>query len=735
MIEKWFIDDANRVLREHKRLVITDRTGEGAFLIKYLSPRRCRILTVANSSQERKARIEAERDYRDKNVVFYTTIPQAKLTMLQEYAATCGCIVLDDMEAYIKQQLYRQLGINSNADGRKLVLAAKVSKGKDENWWRGVAEGIINPIDADTLLWDFLRNPKEFKDNSDDAVYEAMQGEVSRITESPTVDQKPKIFAQGIMNTFFAGMTSGTPNGELLQLYRKMADSESMDEQLRLYIQSFQLPEEIDVFACHCDHPFIEIDKAMFRAYSKMLQQGEDTTKVHQYVSQRLNSDKARKFKPSWLKDLSTLLNFDMGSPHEITDLEGFAEYYKNTFAPLDTAMRHLYEEWLNEPAVIRPVQELYEQMNGAMLSCWFSLVDIYHPTQFNLIKQSFDQAPGKTAIIVCDGLRLEMAEAIAKRIYPSGTNKDLKTAWCKLPSVTPNGMSALYGIASAKDDSASKRLASLKTQLPDVEIMQLNDLNNGVTANHLVLLYGDIDKIGEHKQLAGLRDIAAYETVLCERIKELLNMGYQSVFLTTDHGYVITGLLDESQKLDVPNGTHANERFATSDEPIGDSSFVERTDDWTEGNYQYYARTDKPFRTTGEYGYSHGGLTPQECLIPIYRFFNDHNEVSMPVTIVNKADLATVTGQFYTIKLQGGGNQSDVFASERKIKLLFFDPQGAEVNQSPIITVRAGEQEQSEYSLTHDSLKLVIVDALTTEQLDSCSIVKQVSRDIEDLF
>ena len=106
-----------------------------------------------------------------------------------------------------------------------------------------------------------------------------------------------------------------------------------------------------------------------------------------------------------------------------------------------------------------------------------------------------------------------------------------------------------------------------------------------------------------------------------------------------------------------------------------------------------------------------------------------------MPVTIVNKADLATVTGQFYTIKLQGGGNQSDVFASERKIKLLFFDSQGAEVNQSPIITVRAGEQEQSEYSLTHDSLKLVIVDALTTEQLDSCSIVKQVSRDIEDLF
>lgn len=735
MIDKWFIDDANRVLRGHRRLVITDTRGEGAFLIKYLSPKHCRILTVADSSQELKARIDAERDYHDKNVVFYTTIPQAKLTMLQEYATTCGCIVLDDMEAYIKQQLYQNLGINSNVDGRKLVLAAKVSKDKDENWWRGVAEGIINPVDAETLLRDFLRDPKAFKDNSDDAVYEAMQGEASRITGMPTVDQKPKVFAQGIMNSFFVEMMSGTPNSELLRLYHQMADSESMNEQLRLYIQGFQLPEVIDVFACHFDHPFNEIDKAMFRAYSKMLQQGESTLRVHQYVSQRLNSDKAIKFKPSWLKDLLVVISFDIGSPHEITDLEGFADYYKNTFAPLDTAIRHLYEEWLNEPAVIRPVQEFYEQMNSAMLSCWFSLVDNYQPTQFNLIKQCFDQAPGKTAIIVCDGLRLEMAEVIAKRTYPSGTRKDQKTAWCKLPSVTPNGMSALYGIASAKDDSVSKRQTSLKTQLPDVEIMQLNNLNNGITANHLVLLYGDIDQIGEHKQLAGLRDIATYETVLYEKIKELLNMGYQSVFLTTDHGYVITGLLDESHKLDAPNGTHANERFATSDEPISDSSFIKRNDNWIEGHYQYYARTDKPFRTPGGYGYSHGGLTPQECLIPVYRFFNDQNEVSMPVTIVNKADLATVTGQFYTIKLQGGGNQSDVFASERKIKLLFFDSHGTEVNQSPIITIRAGEQEQSEYSLTCDLLKLVVIDALTTEQLDSCNIEKQVSRDIEDLF
>ena len=65
----------------------------------------------------------------------------------------------------------------------------------------------------------------------------------------------------------------------------------------------------------------------------------------------------------------------------------------------------------------------------------------------------------------------------------------------------------------------------------------------------------------------------------------------------------------------------------------------------------------------------------------------------------------------------------------------MYLHQSGTEVNQSPIITIRAGEQEQSEYSLTYDLLKLVVIDALTTEQLDSCNIEKQVSRDIEDLF
>ena len=36
MIQKWFIDDIQRVLSEHRYIVVTDAQGEGYYLLNYL---------------------------------------------------------------------------------------------------------------------------------------------------------------------------------------------------------------------------------------------------------------------------------------------------------------------------------------------------------------------------------------------------------------------------------------------------------------------------------------------------------------------------------------------------------------------------------------------------------------------------------------------------------------------------------------------------------------------------
>jgi hypothetical protein len=734
MIEQWFLKEVRQLLDERHRLVITDTKGDGSFLLSFL-PRRVTVLTAYNKKEELQARLDAERNDRERNIVFYTTIAKRKLTQLQEYATTCGCIVLDDMETYIKGILFSELGIHSMVDGQRLILAAKIDKGKDENWWRGVAQGIINPMDAAEMIRNFLKYPEAYKQESDDDVYQLMLEEACRLVEKPNTPQEPMVFAKEFMNILFSKLLDNTISEDLLNLYYSMVDSAELEETVREYVDVYKIPETVNPFNSHADHPFIAVDVIMFRQLSKILQGGQPCNIAEKYIERRISSTKAKRFKSPWLKDVMTLLKCDIGSPHMIAGLDDFATYYRDIFAPIDTAMRRIYVAWLSETDVLRPVQEYYEQYNRTMLNAWYLSASHYSQTQQGLIAQCFNNSQGRTVVIVCDGLRLEMAEAIVKRKFPSGISITRNTSWSKLPSVTPNGMSALYGLDSAKEDSISKRQQALLQVVPDVEFLPLLQLNQHVTAQKLVLLYGNIDKIGEKMQLSGLAEISGYEQQLYEKILELLKMGYQNIWLTTDHGYVITGILDEADKQPVPHGGTAEERFVTAVEPISDTSLIERSDDWLTGAFQYYAQTDKPFRTRGEYGYSHGGMTPQECLIPRYHIYQKGNQVGMKVAITNKANLKSVTGQFFNVALKGIGDENDVFESERRVLLLFYDKDGHEVSRSNIIKIKAGVETVQEYNLNQGLMKLVVVDAVTTEQLDACDIEKSSSRDMGGLF
>jgi hypothetical protein len=93
------------------------------------------------------------------------------------------------------------------------------------------------------------------------------------------------------------------------------------------------------------------------------------------------------------------------------------------------------------------------------------------------------------------------------------------------------------------------------------------------------------------------------------------------------------------------------------------------------------------------------------------------------------------VTGQFYTIKLAGTGDMNNMFESERKVQLLFYREDGSEDSKSSIINIKADAVLDFENTMNASQLKVVVIDARTTEQLDVCVIKKSVSRDIDDLF
>ena len=733
MIGIWFKEDIERILAEHRYVVVTDAKGEGEFLLKDL-PEEITRIPISNEYSEIEAKYLAESKYADSPVLFYAKKKAAQLTFLQEYVQTGGLLVLDDMEVYIKQKLFDATGKNTYLTKDQLLLAAKLSEGKNKNWWQSVADGITEPLRLEDWLLDFLHAPAAIQGKMDETVWNVFRSEVYRLIDKPQTEQPAEAMAQEVVNTILQSLADNTIEGLLLEVYYQWADSTEKMDSLRKYADNYAIPADINPLKSHPNHPFAALDRQLMLMLSNAMKQHQDMKELTEFIKQRTRDRKAKTFKPLWLQSVLLLCTFKVEDLGQLTTYQDMATYYRLHFAPLDTAMRCIYTAWLNDPATLRPLQEHYTLLNNELLTYWFGINDTYMATQKDIVVNAL-AGDKRTAVIVCDGLRLEIAEAVVNDITDKDVKIDRKTALSVLPSVTENGMSALFG-CSAPTMNAQSRFNILKSAYDDVVIMPLNMLNDGVTANRLVLNYGDIDEVGEKKQLGALKDITNYEPELREKIAHLFRLGYNKIVLTTDHGFVLTGLLDEADKEPRPEGNiqKIEERFVLTEEPLNTSNLIERTGRYFNSNYQYYVKTDKPFKTTGRYGYSHGGFTPQECIIPAYELNIESNDMALRVMISNKKELKAVTGNYFTVKLLAEGCESDLFRNERKVKLLLYAGKKM-VSGNQIYSMKPGETIHAEFEMTNGIDKVILVDKETSEQIDYSAINQSLSRDIDDLF
>lgn len=732
MIDKWFVNDINEVLGQQGRVVVTDAKGEGKFLLDFL-PQTVGLLEVGDTElDEIKAKYEAEAHHAGEPVVFYLHRSKDSLTFLLEYAEIQGCIVLDDMESYIRKHLFADIHLNTELSKQELILAAKLSRGKDQNWWKAVCMRAIQPLDRDQLVLDLLVSPRQMEEEMDKEVWQIFCQEVYALMGKPQTQQPAEVMVGAVMDTIFDGLLHNNISAPLLAIYNRCVSSHAMDEKMADYIRGFALPKDADPLAAHPDYPFWALDESLMRRMSHAIENGEFLANYVHFIEERIQGKLASTYKASWLADIKTVVEYQNEKLYQVSSLDDFAVYYRDHFAPLDTAIRHLYAAWLHEEKVLRPFQFLYEQQEKELLDKWFALTADYQPTQRNLLKEKFS-GNGRIAILVCDGLRLEMAESIYQH---AKSKKKNDYAFAMLPSVTENGMSALFG-CDGVEDLAQKRYAHLLAEDSEAEVILAEKLNSSITARHLILMFGDIDLVGEKKQMAALKDINGYEKEIAEKIETLLDMGYNKVYVTADHGFVITGILDEADKIPVPNGDikKLEERFCLVNARLQDSKgLVEREDDFCDSAYQYYAKSDKPFKTKGVYGYSHGGFTPQESIIPIYEFSQDAAAEALHVSITNKKDLQAVAGQYFKLKLQAESS-TDVFKQERRMEIHFFE--GSKELSIQIVTIKQGQLlDNNEFVMpASGKAKVVLVDASTKEQIDYCEVKGSSARDLDDLF
>ena len=271
------------------------------------------------------------------------------------------------------------------------------------------------------------------------------------------------------------------------------------------------------------------------------------------------------------------------------------------------SAARTVYRPWL---------ERIVEAFQDAIAA---SEPDGYHA-------ESPPEVANGTCLLFVDGLRFDLAHRLGTMLEQKGIEVEVKPRLTALPSVTATAKPAISPAASelvggegfetvVKANGSRVTAQVLRRVLVDVGFQVLGAEELGDTAGRAWLESGSIDAYGHEHGWRVAHHAAAELRGLADRIAGLLDYGWQKVVVVTDHGWLL--MPDGLPKAELPE--HLTEirkgRCARLKEG---SQTDQQVLSW------HWNRTVRIAVAPGihcyEAGkeYEHGGLSPQECVVPI---------------------------------------------------------------------------------------------------------------------
>ena len=745
MTDNWIIQDIEKHIAQRNRVVILDPTGQCSYLLPIIEKHSYTIFKTDNTKteewqtvqEELMLRYEAESKFKNDKVVFYVTRPISKLSFLFDYCFTHGCVDLSNPVEWIRKKLFVTTGHQITLDNPMLLTAAKLGIGKDLSWWKKILQNLEELVSIEDELLPFLSNPENYFSDKETDVKRLFEEKLFELIGQSYRTVPPKTLATEVVNHLFTGLLNNDIKPELLSVYHKWLDSNTYSQSLGQYISSYQLSPHQNIWNVHPEHCFKAIDKLQLSQITANFRDKSFVKEKLQKLHSRIKNRKAANFVPLWWDDLINLFEFDNKPLAQCNSLDKVTEFYTKSFHKVDRAIRNIYASFLQEEAIVRPLQEHYESLNQELLQHWFDYSNTYKSDQQGYLPFLISQSKPSTAIIVGDGVRYEIAAFIAAQLQGK-CKMETNVTFADMPSETEHNMSALYvgnnEVLPVHKDR-EKRLADITGK--NITYLNLEALHYGIKADYLVLTYKDIDSAGEKLQLGSIKLFNEFENVLVDKITLLLNMGYQEVYLITDHGFVLTGLLDEADKIepDAYGKKDVHERFIRTEAKQKAKDWLEFEKPYGEYKYVYAAKNHNPFKSKGVYGFSHGGFTPQEIIIPKFKFTKSKSQTSqLDVYIINKTALSDVPSELFVIKLDAPKAPSDLFGGVRKVQIKLY-ANNTEYQSSDIISIESNSIIDKEFSFNKNAqVQAVLIDASTQEQLDTAIIKKSNLRDLGGL-
>jgi len=246
---------------------------------------------------------------------------------------------------------------------------------------------------------------------------------------------------------------------------------------------------------------------------------------------------------------------------------------------------------------------------------------------------KALDAVPEGTVVVFVDGLRLDLARQLEATLQTSGLAVNLQHRFTSVPSVTSSGKvwcspgySAAQSSATATGFEPVLRVGGtdgpyvaerLRRAIQEQGFTIVDPDSPGIADGRgWAEFLDDIDSDGHNKGLRLAEEAPRHVTKLAKTVERLLNAGWQRVRVVTDHGWLLLpgGLpkVELNSKLTETKWA----RCAVVKEAA--TSVDAMTLSWSYGPEVRIALAPGIGAFRAGQVYDHGGLTLQECVVPL---------------------------------------------------------------------------------------------------------------------
>jgi hypothetical protein len=304
--------------------------------------------------------------------------------------------------------------------------------------------------------------------------------------------------------------------------------------------------------------------------------------------------------------------------------------------------IRQTYEDFIQDMAV---------RFMGVLEQAGWTIPEVFHQTETYAQVVKAEKTP--VAYFLVDAFRFAMADELVK-LLPNAREMAVKPAMAAAPTITPVGMAALLpgaesgfsvvesgGRLCARIDDAvlpdaAARLKFFKSRVPDMvdlpleKLLQMSSkkLRDTVSKTSLLLVRSqEIDTLGEMGGGLIARQIMDNMVGNVVRaVQRIADCGISRFVITADHGHLFTRKKEDAYKTDAPGGKtlELHRRCWVGYGGVTPAGAVRlaASEFGYNGSLEFvFPKGIGVFKSGGDLGFHHGGLSLQELIVPVISF------------------------------------------------------------------------------------------------------------------